>query len=247
MSVTQILFNKRNIFTGLSTDDKPVHGVKNGDLFQEIDTSKTFMFSEDDKTWYEQSAGGGTSDNPFELITVHFSWDDEFTATVDKTYGEIYQAISNGKIPMAFSPEIGAVGSVLLDSDDAPCNIDFGVAVANSFYGQALNTYSVEMLPDGDVYAYVYENLYVGEVKYFETVLSGGSVTGGASYAEILDPITKNLNPHINMYIDDNSREFFNVLMYNADEIVFTNHLHYIKVLSSDDWEFGYIEDLVIE
>lgn len=41
-------------FYGKSTDIKPVDGIRNGDVFYEIDTQKVFMFDEETKSWIEQ-------------------------------------------------------------------------------------------------------------------------------------------------------------------------------------------------
>lgn len=38
-------------FRGLSTDVKPVENVGNGSVFIEMDTSKVFMFDEQNKVW----------------------------------------------------------------------------------------------------------------------------------------------------------------------------------------------------
>ena len=38
---------------GLSTDEKPVDGVQNGEALVEMDTGKVFTFDEENKTWRE--------------------------------------------------------------------------------------------------------------------------------------------------------------------------------------------------
>lgn len=40
-------------FRGLSTDVKPLERVGNGSIFIEMDTSKVFMFDEQNKVWRE--------------------------------------------------------------------------------------------------------------------------------------------------------------------------------------------------
>ena len=40
-------------FRGLSTDEKPIDRVGNGSVFIELDTSKVFIFDEQNKTWRE--------------------------------------------------------------------------------------------------------------------------------------------------------------------------------------------------
>lgn len=49
---------------GLSTDSKPttkIDGmyIPNGSVYTEVDTGKTFMFDQENTTWYEVSIGGG--------------------------------------------------------------------------------------------------------------------------------------------------------------------------------------------
>jgi hypothetical protein len=46
--------NLTNEYNGLSTDTKPIEGVRNGSKFVEIDTGKVYMFDEEGKTWIEQ-------------------------------------------------------------------------------------------------------------------------------------------------------------------------------------------------
>ena len=41
-------------YYGKSADEKPVAGVKNGDIFCEMDTGKVFLFDEDTSAWLEQ-------------------------------------------------------------------------------------------------------------------------------------------------------------------------------------------------
>lgn len=38
---------------GLSTDTKPIENIGNGSFFFEIDTSKAFVFNEEEKEWLE--------------------------------------------------------------------------------------------------------------------------------------------------------------------------------------------------
>jgi hypothetical protein len=38
----------------LSTDEKPVVGIKNGSTCLEMDTGKLYMFDEANRVWYEQ-------------------------------------------------------------------------------------------------------------------------------------------------------------------------------------------------
>ena len=41
-------------YYGLPTDEKPTENVRNGSTFFEIDTSKSYVFDEENKTWIEQ-------------------------------------------------------------------------------------------------------------------------------------------------------------------------------------------------
>lgn len=41
-------------YYGKSTDTKPVEGVKNAEIFYEMDTKKIFMFDEENAVWLEQ-------------------------------------------------------------------------------------------------------------------------------------------------------------------------------------------------
>lgn len=40
-------------FRGLSTDTKPTENVGNGSVFFEMNTSKKYMFNEENSTWIE--------------------------------------------------------------------------------------------------------------------------------------------------------------------------------------------------
>lgn len=45
---------KRVEYYGKSTDTKPTEGVRNADIFYEMDTKAIFMFDEADGQWLEQ-------------------------------------------------------------------------------------------------------------------------------------------------------------------------------------------------
>lgn len=45
---------KRAEYYGKSTDTKPVEGVKNADVFYEMDTKKVFLFDEERGVWLAQ-------------------------------------------------------------------------------------------------------------------------------------------------------------------------------------------------
>lgn len=40
-------------YYGLSTDTKPIEGVKNGDSYIEMDTTYWYLFDEENKIWYK--------------------------------------------------------------------------------------------------------------------------------------------------------------------------------------------------
>ncbi|MBO5953369.1 MAG: hypothetical protein J6Q53_04515 [Oscillospiraceae bacterium] len=45
---------RRVEYYGKSSDTKPVNGVKNADVFYEMDTKKVFLFDADASVWLEQ-------------------------------------------------------------------------------------------------------------------------------------------------------------------------------------------------
>ena len=45
---------KRSEFFGKSSDTKPTKGVRNADIFYEMDTQTVFLFDEDDGVWLAQ-------------------------------------------------------------------------------------------------------------------------------------------------------------------------------------------------
>ena len=51
--------NGQHRYAGLSTDEKPTTDIRNGDLFIEMDTGTSYLYSQEDDTWYEFSSGGG--------------------------------------------------------------------------------------------------------------------------------------------------------------------------------------------
>lgn len=48
--------NNHGIGFCLSTDEKPVSGINNGDEVKEMDTGKVYHFDEENSTWIEWSA-----------------------------------------------------------------------------------------------------------------------------------------------------------------------------------------------
>ena len=59
-------------YIGLKDDQKPII-ARNGDMFLEMDTGKTYLFDEEGATWVEQPAsggGGGSSDVSLATVTV---------------------------------------------------------------------------------------------------------------------------------------------------------------------------------
>ena len=45
---------RRAEYYGKSSDTKPVEGVKNADIFYEMDTGNVFLFDEQNKKWLQQ-------------------------------------------------------------------------------------------------------------------------------------------------------------------------------------------------
>lgn len=45
---------RRVDYYGISSDTKPIEGVKNADIFYEMDTGKVFMFDQENNEWLEQ-------------------------------------------------------------------------------------------------------------------------------------------------------------------------------------------------
>ena len=66
--------NNENVkpYFGLSTDEKPIKYIGNGSIFTEIDTSRRFIFSEENKKWYpfEIGGSGGTGSCKVEDVLV---------------------------------------------------------------------------------------------------------------------------------------------------------------------------------
>ena len=106
MSVTQIYDNQRTVYTGLSTDTKPTHGVKNGDVFQEIDTGTFFLFSKSNKEWYEQTSPFAQLESPLfdiTVIPVTKRSDGKYEAEITAT--EYSAMVTAGKHPIAITSE----------------------------------------------------------------------------------------------------------------------------------------------
>lgn len=74
--------NLTSEYYGLSTDEKPTGG-RNGDSFIEIDSGKTYLYSESGTEWIEQPAsggggGGGSSDLSTAEVTISAGDDLDF-------------------------------------------------------------------------------------------------------------------------------------------------------------------------
>ena len=76
---------------GLSTDTKPTGvSVGNGWSFIEMDTGKVFFYNAADEEWLEfAGSGGGGGQGGSNVLVVNC---DPTTATLDKTWQEIYDA-----------------------------------------------------------------------------------------------------------------------------------------------------------
>lgn len=80
--------------TTLSSDTKPTSGIINGSIATEVDTGKVFFFDETAGEWVEQfsfqNAGGGGG-----VLVANV---DPQTQTIDKTWQEVHDAMTDGKI-----------------------------------------------------------------------------------------------------------------------------------------------------
>lgn len=47
-------YRSRRGYYGKAADEKPIEGVRNADIFYEMDTKKAYLFDEETKTWLEQ-------------------------------------------------------------------------------------------------------------------------------------------------------------------------------------------------
>ena len=82
-------------YCGLSTDTKPTDEVVNGSTFFEIDTSKKYMFDEQNQNWIEQSSGGGGgSDITVESLSV--TENGTYTAPTGKAYSPVTVNVESG-------------------------------------------------------------------------------------------------------------------------------------------------------
>lgn len=82
----------------LSTDTKPVTGIINGSIAQEVDTGKVLFFNEFAETWVEQFAfgnGGGGTVEKFVITLTPTALD--YSGSTDKTMADIAAAYAAGK------------------------------------------------------------------------------------------------------------------------------------------------------
>lgn len=86
-----------NRYCGLSTDTKPTDGVPNMSEFSEIDTSKKYVFDEENGQWVEDTgSGGGGGGGASGAMVVHitYSYDEEADTdiiTADKTPSDVLE------------------------------------------------------------------------------------------------------------------------------------------------------------
>ena len=48
------IWRERIEYYGKSTDEKPIEGAQNADIFYEMDTQKVYLFDEEAQVWLEQ-------------------------------------------------------------------------------------------------------------------------------------------------------------------------------------------------
>jgi len=62
----------------LSTDTKPTTGILTGEKLLELDTGKTYVFSNENVTWYEIQGGGDVpGQNSYVIINLNAFWDED--------------------------------------------------------------------------------------------------------------------------------------------------------------------------
>ena len=97
-------------YNGLSTDTKPIDGVRNGSVFNEIDSGKVFIYDEENARWIEQASSGGSGgggddsettvtiyDGDVELQTSGEGFAGAFTPITAPKTGENLTVVFNGQ------------------------------------------------------------------------------------------------------------------------------------------------------
>lgn len=111
--------NGQKQFAGLSTDEKPVNDVRNGDLFIEMDTGVWYLFDADGGTWHAASSGGssGGGGETVQTATVTF-----YNTSTSGTYFVSIDTIDEPEativVPKGSGETLGEISvEVPLDSD----------------------------------------------------------------------------------------------------------------------------------
>lgn len=106
---------------GLSTDEKPVININNGDMFFEMDTNKNYIFDKQNSTWREISANEGSSSGGSGgegFLVIEIDWDDDIqdTSIINCSVEDILTACRN-RLPI-FIYDIEEFGK-----DNAPMSV----------------------------------------------------------------------------------------------------------------------------
>lgn len=107
-------------YVGLSTDEKPVESVDNGDEFQEIDTGKVYKFDIDTTQWYEQPTGGGGVSITLESIGIFTPPDRTIYAvgqTFDSTGLEVIARYNVGLSKFITNYTLSPTGALTIDDE----------------------------------------------------------------------------------------------------------------------------------
>ena len=107
-------------YVGLSTDEKPVESVDNGDEFQEIDTGKVYKFDIDTTQWYEQPTGGGGVSITLESIGIFTPPDRTVYAvgqTFDSTGLEVIARYNVGLSKFITNYTLSPTGALTIDDE----------------------------------------------------------------------------------------------------------------------------------
>ena len=159
-------------FRGLSVDTKPT--AENGATFFEMDTNKTYMYDKENAQWREIEIGGSSSELPSVtaeddgdvLTVVSGAWAKATPSgggggvlaigfsdenTLDKTWKEIHDAVSDGKLPFVIfvgEDEIGT-GLVMSVYEESGYCIDIMFSEMLTFSAETENGYPTSASDDG--------------------------------------------------------------------------------------------------
>ena len=115
MAITQ--FPNKRIFEGLSTDDKTLfEPFRNGDSFQEMDSGKTYKYSEDGDTWIEQPTGGTVTIGAGTALIGKVSID-QATANANEVVTKT-GSVTTATLSAETTKVIGTTNDKIADGDD---------------------------------------------------------------------------------------------------------------------------------